>query len=78
MILPTLGEARALKKALYNSEENGREKKGRQSSLGLLQIMTALKPQFNNITMMQQIHQCDLCVQRQKDDKVLQMWFKTI
>ena len=40
--------------------------------------MTALKPQFNDITMMQQLHQCDLCVQWQQDDKVLQMWFKTI
>ena len=26
---------------------------------------------------MQQLHQCDLCVQRQQDDKVLQMWFGT-
>ena len=45
-LCPTLVEARARKDALYNSEENGR-----QSFLGLLQTMTALQPQFHNVTL---------------------------
>ena len=36
---------------LYTSEEMEEKKNGRQSSLGLLQTMTALQLQFHNITL---------------------------